>query len=239
MEESFVYCWTDHIKNMKYIGYHKGSPDDGYVCSSNPMTLEYEKRPEDFTRKVLRSGPAKDMYIFETWILGAVDARNNPEYYNMHNNEAPFWNQGSEKYSLALSMGLKRRWSSEAARIEQGEKAKNGWADPEVRSRRMMGIKKHCDNPVVRAHRSAIAKSSPKSILQRERNHSDPSRIAKHAAAMARTYRVRWPDGKQEVVTNMREFCRTHELNAGNMIQVSKGRYAHSKGLKVIKVETL
>lgn len=37
MAESFVYCWTDHKRSKLYIGYHKGSPDDGYVCSSKRM----------------------------------------------------------------------------------------------------------------------------------------------------------------------------------------------------------
>ena len=29
---SFVYEWTNKNTDMKYIGVHKGTPDDGYVC---------------------------------------------------------------------------------------------------------------------------------------------------------------------------------------------------------------
>lgn len=24
MQESFVYCWTDHLTNMLYVSFHKG-----------------------------------------------------------------------------------------------------------------------------------------------------------------------------------------------------------------------
>jgi hypothetical protein len=33
-KDSFVYCWTDHKTGMLYVGSHKGTIDDGYVCSS-------------------------------------------------------------------------------------------------------------------------------------------------------------------------------------------------------------
>ena len=34
MKEAFVYCWTDHKTNKLYVGVHKGSINDGYICSS-------------------------------------------------------------------------------------------------------------------------------------------------------------------------------------------------------------
>ena len=32
--EAFVYCWYNVENNKKYIGYHKGHVEDGYVSSS-------------------------------------------------------------------------------------------------------------------------------------------------------------------------------------------------------------
>lgn len=32
--EAFVYCWYNQDTKKKYIGYHKGNVDDGYVSSS-------------------------------------------------------------------------------------------------------------------------------------------------------------------------------------------------------------
>lgn len=30
--EAFVYVWTDKITNKLYVGVHKGTLDDGYIC---------------------------------------------------------------------------------------------------------------------------------------------------------------------------------------------------------------
>lgn len=48
--EAFVYCWTDHKNNMLYVGSHKGTPDDRYVCSSKYMLDQYKVRQQDFTK---------------------------------------------------------------------------------------------------------------------------------------------------------------------------------------------
>jgi len=37
--ESFVYLWTNKDTDRKYIGKHKGTADDGYVCSSESLIL--------------------------------------------------------------------------------------------------------------------------------------------------------------------------------------------------------
>jgi len=44
---AFLYRWTDHKYGIYYVGYHKGTPYDGYICSSEIMLRKYNKRPED------------------------------------------------------------------------------------------------------------------------------------------------------------------------------------------------
>jgi len=90
MPEAFVYCWTDHSTHKLYVGWHKGAPNDGYVCSSKVMLQEYKKRPQDFTREVLASGSSSDMLNFETKILTAANAAKDPMFYNMHNGNGKF-----------------------------------------------------------------------------------------------------------------------------------------------------
>ena len=85
MNEAFVYCWTDWGKDKLYVGVHCGSPDDGYVCSSVNMKEERFARRNDFSRTIVASGTREDMYKFERTILKAVDAKNNPHYYNKTN----------------------------------------------------------------------------------------------------------------------------------------------------------
>lgn len=55
----FVYLWYDRKKRWFCIGSHFGTTDDGYVTSTGFMKKAYDKRPEDFKRRVLE-------YFFET-----------------------------------------------------------------------------------------------------------------------------------------------------------------------------
>jgi len=92
--EAFVYCWTDFGTNKLYVGVHKGTQDDGYICSSGPMKEEYSKRPGDFTRQIVAQGLFLDMYALETALLVASKADKDPGFYNMHLNNGKFTNEG-------------------------------------------------------------------------------------------------------------------------------------------------
>ena len=89
---AFVYLWSDAKTNRKYIGVHKGSVNDGYVCSSTVMMAEYKQRPADFTREILFEGSRAECYAKEHELLKEVNARYNPDYYNQTN--------GGEKWYL-------------------------------------------------------------------------------------------------------------------------------------------
>ena len=90
---SFTYCWTDHKTNMIYVGIHKGSNDDGYICSSKTMKEEFKKRPNDFTREILAYGTYEEMCNFETAILKSVNAAADLQFYNKHNNNGVYTNK--------------------------------------------------------------------------------------------------------------------------------------------------
>ena len=114
--ESFVYCWTDWATEKLYVGYHKGSAHDGYVCSSKWMMAEYTRRPQDFTRQILATGSAEDMYKFETAILKSAKAKTNKYFYNLSENNPPPrgntktgripWNKGLKGVQTAWNKGL-------------------------------------------------------------------------------------------------------------------------------------
>lgn len=106
--EAFVYCWTDKKNNKLYVGSHKGSIDDGYVCSSKHMMEEYKKRPEDFSRQIVACGNVKDIRKLETIILQSVNAAVNEDFYNKHQNDGLFfdgWKKGemSEEHREKLA----------------------------------------------------------------------------------------------------------------------------------------
>jgi len=88
--DAFVYKWTCKSTGMQYIGYHVGNPADGYKFSSDKLQVLYDKQPENFEREILAVGNAIEMKAFETGFLRAVDAKNNEDYYNKHNNDEAY-----------------------------------------------------------------------------------------------------------------------------------------------------
>ena len=90
--DSFLYCWTDHKNKMLYVGIHKGSQHDGYICSSKLMMQEYKKRSSDFSRQIIATGTYSDMAKFETAILKSDNAGKNTNYYNRHTNNGKYYN---------------------------------------------------------------------------------------------------------------------------------------------------
>ena len=89
--KGFVYCWTDKLTNMLYVGSHKGCENDGYICSSEYMLPEYNKRLQDFSRQIIAQGKLKDMRSLEIAILISEDAANNTLYYNRSNGYPPVY----------------------------------------------------------------------------------------------------------------------------------------------------
>jgi len=84
--EAFVYMWLNTINKRMYIGKHKGTASDGYVCSSESMLLEYDATPENFVRSILAFGTDQEMYELETSILLHLGASTSALYYNQSNN---------------------------------------------------------------------------------------------------------------------------------------------------------
>lgn len=112
--EAFVYCWTDHKTNRLYVGSHKGTIDDGYVCSSKHMMKEYKNRPADFTRQIIAEGKLEDIRILEGKILKASNARLDEQFYNKHDNDGLFfegWKKGqfSEEHRRNMSIAASKR----------------------------------------------------------------------------------------------------------------------------------
>jgi len=85
-KEAFVYMWINHESDMKYIGMHKGHPQDGYICSNDRLLSEYNAAPYQFRRTILAYGSQQDMHELETLLLIQLRAANGDMYYNLSNN---------------------------------------------------------------------------------------------------------------------------------------------------------
>ena len=117
--DSFVYYWQNSQNNKIYLGFHKGSPSDGYTHSSGNKKFikEFKEHPKRFVRTIVAYGALKDMCELEANILHFVDARNNALYYNRNNGGAKFtpnnsiactWegNQYSSMKDIAKAVGV-------------------------------------------------------------------------------------------------------------------------------------
>jgi hypothetical protein len=84
MTEAFVYRWR-HQTGIWYIGFHKGTANDGYICSSVIAKPLIQENPDEWTRKILRYGTKQDMLALERRILKRLNARKNPKSLNRSN----------------------------------------------------------------------------------------------------------------------------------------------------------
>ena len=108
MAEAFLYCWTDNKTNMLYIGVHKGSPNDGYVCSSKYMMEEYNIRPNNFSRQIIAEGTWDDIFKLEGKILLALNVKEDDSFYNMHNGSGDFRNKFVTREARKKLVNLKK-----------------------------------------------------------------------------------------------------------------------------------
>lgn len=175
--DSFVYCWVDAVTGMRYIGVHKGQPGDGYVCSSKLMKEEYKKRPRDFSRKVLFVGTFEEVHKFETWLLGCVDAANNPKYYNKTNNYGPFYNTGPHTENTKFKMSMAKKGKPKS---------------PEHRAKLVAHLEKiprGPSGPLTAEHRAKISLSLSGFVKSQE--HKNKISAAKRGRPMSEEMRVK------------------------------------------------
>ena len=81
----FIYLWFDTKHRKYYIGRHWGLENDGYVCSSNNMRMNYKNRPHDFKRRILKRiyTTNEDLVIEEQRWLDMIDPSEcGNKYYN-------------------------------------------------------------------------------------------------------------------------------------------------------------
>lgn len=88
--EAFVYEWINVETGMKYIGSHKGDEKDGYISSSKYLLEDYQRNPDIFVREIIARGNIDDMRYLESQLLQEVNAAENPQYYNKHNQNGKF-----------------------------------------------------------------------------------------------------------------------------------------------------
>lgn len=142
----FVYIWFDCKHKRYYVGCHWGREDDGYICSSTNMKSAYQRRPDDFKRKIISRiySSKKDLLQEEyVWLSKIKPQELGKRYYNLHNHHFSHWST-SESSTLSL-------------REKISATAKKNAQDPVYRAKYLEGLNTRdtkSSDPVTREKRS-------------------------------------------------------------------------------------
>lgn len=155
----FVYIWYDRKHKRYYIGCRWGAVDDGYVCSSAWMMQAYKIRPQDFKRKIIKTGIKSrvETYQEEQRYLSMIKEseikplNDSPRYYNLNIKNNEVWHKYPEKIkTVGEKISAAKKGKNTGPRDPSiGEKisaAKKGKALTEEHKAALRGIKKpHTD----------------------------------------------------------------------------------------------
>jgi hypothetical protein len=69
--EAFTYIWHNRTTGKKYVGYHKGNENDGYICSSknDEFWLDWGNEDMIFEREIIYRGDMKTAFEKEQDLL--------------------------------------------------------------------------------------------------------------------------------------------------------------------------
>jgi hypothetical protein len=95
--EAFVYIWKNKINNRKYIGYHKGSQDDGYVSSTSNDSFWKDYENGELIREIILEGTRDECLKYEQNYLKSIDLSSDEWYNNARGAEIIFTQEVRDK----------------------------------------------------------------------------------------------------------------------------------------------
>jgi hypothetical protein len=97
MKDSFVYIWTNKTKDKKYIGYHKGTLDDGYISSTSNNNFWKDFDCDEFQREIIFEGTRDECLKYEQDYLKSIDISGDEWYNNARGAEIIFTQEIKDK----------------------------------------------------------------------------------------------------------------------------------------------
>jgi len=113
-KEAFVYCWTNLTNGKKYVGYHKGDVDDGYICSSKSNLFWQDWKSCDWSRQIIAFGSCEECVKLEYSILNKLDLTSDEWYNNSKGGGIIFTEEVKSKMSRTFSDEHKKKLSEAA-----------------------------------------------------------------------------------------------------------------------------
>jgi len=122
---SFVYRWTNLTLNKIYIGWHKGTETDGYICSSasNQFWDDFNNPNYKWQREILYKGTMPECQLIESQLLDSIDITSDTIYNNRNN---LMFNLNDEVRGKLKAAALKRGKNLEY-RKAQSDRTKAQW----------------------------------------------------------------------------------------------------------------
>ena len=137
MSTGFIYIWRDKTRNMYYIGSHLGSPNDGYVSSSNWLTHEIKFRPNDFKRRIIKFLNKDELKLEEYRFIKMIkESEYGKKYYNLKCG-AP---KGNIPANKGKPMSLEQR-----TKLSYAKKGKPAWNKGKPNSKSADNARKGAD----------------------------------------------------------------------------------------------
>jgi hypothetical protein len=123
----FVYIWLDRKYKRYYVGCHWGRPDSGHVCNSPWMMGAYQRRPQDFKRRIIQSDIRDRDSLFNaeaSWLGLIKDNELGIKYYNIRKHKSGHWTEDPHFAKLIkqkLSARHKGKHFSPATQFKPGD----------------------------------------------------------------------------------------------------------------------
>lgn len=133
---AYLYKWVHLPTGKWYIGSRTAQgchPNDGYICSSKTVKPLILENAQAWRREVLCVGDPEYILKLEADVLIMLDAKNDPQSYNLHNGDGKFttrgvepWNKGKpgNKGQRAWNKGLTKETSASIAKLSASKLGK-------------------------------------------------------------------------------------------------------------------
>lgn len=196
----FIYIWLDKKHHKYYIGRHWGLENDGYICSSRMMRQSYNRRPNDFKRRIISRvyTSNQDLILEEQrWLDMIKSTELGIRYYNKNvrsNSPSMLGIKHTDETKRKISESMRGRFPSEYNKIKRLESClgrKQSNEEKQKRAKKLRGLKRSAET-CEKIRIGHLGKPKPSlsverklqiSLANRGRTHNDESKSRISAAA--------------------------------------------------------